>query len=106
MFNYQSYLKLRNAQAHLEAILASCLPWDAKYRLVFNDNCSGRLYAIAQEMQRAIDWLDLDADYEDDVRAFQRGVTDLVSALHQELMALDAAAAMSLFDSAYPAPSQ
>lgn len=99
MFNYNDYLKLRNAQAHLDAIMASSLPWDAKYRLIFNDSCSVRLHAIAQDLHRSIDWLDLDADYEDDVRAFQRGVEDLVNSIHQEMAGMAATIAMQLFSS-------
>lgn len=97
--NYEAYLQLRQAQAHLDAILSTRLPGKEKYHLVFNDACSGKLFAAARELGKSLDWFDPDMDYEDDVRAFQRGVEDLVRALSQELAELDDATAMQVLSS-------
>lgn len=97
--NYEAYLRLRQAQAHLEAILSTRLPGKDKYHLVFNDACSGKLFAAARELGKTLDWFDPDMDYEDDVLAFQRGVESLVRDLNQELAELDDTTAMQVLSS-------
>lgn len=104
--NYEAYLQLRQAQAHMEAILSTRLSGKDKYHLVFNDACSGKLFAAANDLGKNLEWCDPDMDYEDDLLAFQRGVESLVRDLNQELAGLDDAAALQVLSpAAAPQPT-
>lgn len=97
MFNYAVYLQLCAMQAHLKAIQASALPWDAKYRVTFSDACSGRIHALLGHMQTSLQWYDPDADYEDDVMAFSNAVDVKLRELSRELASLDVVQAYEAF---------
>ncbi len=102
MFDYVRYLQLRTLQAHLNAVLASALPWDAKYRQVFSDACSGNIYHLLKEMGERLEYYDPDADYEDDVRAFASAVDDKLEQLLAEFKRLDIHAAYAAFGKLVP----
>lgn len=97
MFNYKTYLQLRTMQAHMQAIMVSALPWDAKYRQVFSDACARRIHALLAQMDESLDWYDPDADYEDDVRAFATAFDDKLTDLQKQLAALDIVQAYEAF---------
>ncbi len=48
-------------------IIASDLPWNEKYNMIFSDEVSG---------QFSLDYYDPDMDYEDDVRAFMSALEE------------------------------
>ena len=50
--------------------VASAMSWEDKYDLIFNQNCSRKVFAAFSELNLRFDYYDPDADYEDDVLAF------------------------------------
>jgi hypothetical protein len=56
---------------YLESVVESDLGWETKYRLVFNQACSGQIREMV-----ALDYYDPDEGYEQDVMAFYRAVRE------------------------------
>lgn len=58
-------------------LASSEMLWKRKFELIFSDNVSVQVRKWLDELELSFDWYDPDTSYEEDVKAYVRGLEDL-----------------------------
>lgn len=68
---------LKCAITEVYEVANSEMLWKRKFELIFSDSISEQVRKWLNELELSFDWYDPDTSYEEDVKAYVRGLEDL-----------------------------